>query len=329
MEDKSVGQIIGEMLVGVVLILPYLLNKRYGWIDITWVMVIFRILFSIGVPLAGIKAMSVVYRLLSLIMKRAMYIHEFLYYLFYVIFIGAGIYVWHQYSEYMAQGYFGLEIIAYIISSVWFLTDINTTKCSRNLQLIDQELSKAFRTHENYVRKYKDIMKDISQRKKHVLIQLEPLYPHKLFRDQLKELRKDIDISRADNYQHYIPGAPDECRGLHGLWYGSIIVNSYFNKVNKYVEDMEEDRTWMEQEVKLYDGEIEKLEHHLELIKMSDSIAQIEQIPIFGIDDEIIQKGQQIYETEIAITKTSSGKIKEIWKLNKKINKLRRKHYER
>lgn len=329
MEDKRVGQIIREMLLGVVLTLPFFLNKRYGWIDTTWVMVIFRILFSIGVPMAVIKAMSVVYRLLSFVMESAMFLHEFLYYLFYAIFLSAGVYAWRQYSEYMAWGYFWLEIAAYLISAVWFLMDVNTTKCSRRLQFIYQKLVAAFQIHDNYVLKYKDIMKDISQRKEQVLVQLEPLYPRKLFRDPLKELRKDIDISRADNYQQYIPIMPDECRGLHGLRYGSRIVYSYFNKVNKYVEDMKEDRAWMEQEIKLYDGEIEKLEHHLELIKMSDSIAQIEQIPMFEIDAETIQNGKQIYETEVEITKNSIGKVKEIWKLNKNINKLRRKHYER
>ena len=117
------------------------------------------------------------------------------------LFVAGGVYEWYQYQEYMRKGYFWVEVISYIVCAIWFLIDVNTTKCIREIRGIEEWLIQALREHEDYVEKYKDKMKRINKRKDRLLKVLEEFYPKKFFSDPLKNLRKEIDISRANNYQ--------------------------------------------------------------------------------------------------------------------------------
>ena len=330
MEEKKVSSIICEMLVGMVMTLPLVINAKYKYLDIAWILVIFRLLFSIGIPLTVVKLMSIIYRMFSFIFKRALYLHPFLYYLVFGVFVVGGIYEWDQYQQYMQMGYFWLEVLAYIISSVWFLIDVNSTKCIRRIKSIYKRLIQDLQIHEDYVEKYKTMMDIISQRKNRVLKELEQFYPKKFLSDPLKNLRKEVDISRADNYQRYIPHVnKEDYTGVSGLIKGSTIISLYDVNVNEFVKNMQDDRNWMEQEMKVYAGEIDKLEKQLKLIKVSGSIAEIEESEILAVDDENRKKNQLIYKKELEMTKESSKNVKDFWKMNKEINKLRRNHYAR
>ena len=47
MEDKSVLQIIGEILIGVLLMVPFIFNETNDYTHIIWIDVFFRFIFSL------------------------------------------------------------------------------------------------------------------------------------------------------------------------------------------------------------------------------------------------------------------------------------------
>lgn len=245
------------------------------------------------------------------------------------MFVAGGVYEWYQYQEYMRKGYFWVEVISYIVCAIWFLIDVNTTKCIREIRGIEEWLIQALREHEDYVEKYKDKMKRINKRKDRVLKVLEEFYPKKFFSDPLKNLRKEIDISRANNYQRYIPHVLGDYSGIKGLKYGASTTRLYYWNVKRFIQNMEDDRKWMKQEMEVYGGKIKNIEEQLEIIRQTgDNVAAVSS-QILMINPTIVEKFQNEYEKEINIAKTNSENVKDFWKMHKKINKLRRNHYER
>ena len=92
---------------------------------------------------------------------------------------------------------------------------------------------------------------------------------------------------------------------------------------------MEDDRKWMKQEMEVYGGKIKNIEEQLEIIRQTgDNVAAVSS-QILMINPTIVEKFQNEYEKEINIAKTNSENVKDFWKMHKKINKLRRNHYER
>ena len=329
MEEKKTSRIICEMLIGIIMTLPFFINEKNRYLHAAWITVLFKALFSVGIPLAVIKLMSIVYRFISIIFKRILYVHTFLYYLFFCMFVAGGVYEWYQYQEYMRKGYFWVEVISYIVCAIWFLIDVNTTKCIREIRGIEEWLIQALREHEDYVEKYKDKMKRINKRKDRELKVLEEFYPKKFFSDPLKNLRKEIDISRANNYQRYIPHVLGDYSGIKGLKYGASTTRLYYWNVKRFIQNMEDDRKWMKQEMEVYGGKIKNIEEQLEIIRQTgDNVAAVSS-QILMINPTIVEKFQNEYEKEINIAKTNSENVKDFWKMHKKINKLRRNHYER
>lgn len=91
MEEKRMSSILGEFLLGTILMLPFIIDQKIQYIDIKSLMVIVKALFSVGLPLTMLKMMSVLYKIFSHILKNKMTEKEILYKVFYVLFIIIGI----------------------------------------------------------------------------------------------------------------------------------------------------------------------------------------------------------------------------------------------
>ena len=76
MEEKKTSRIICEMLIGIIMTLPFFINEKNRYLDAAWITVLFKALFSVGIPLAVIKLMSIVYRFISIIFIKAMKLDE-------------------------------------------------------------------------------------------------------------------------------------------------------------------------------------------------------------------------------------------------------------
>ena len=59
MEEKKTSHIICEMLIGIIMTLPFFINEKNRYLDAAWITVLFKALFSVGIPLAVIKLMSI------------------------------------------------------------------------------------------------------------------------------------------------------------------------------------------------------------------------------------------------------------------------------
>ena len=57
MEEKKTSRIICEMLIGIIMTLPFFINEKNRYLDAAWITVLFKALFSVGIPLAVIKLM--------------------------------------------------------------------------------------------------------------------------------------------------------------------------------------------------------------------------------------------------------------------------------
>ncbi len=80
----------------------------------------------------------------------------------------------------------------------------------------------------------------------------------------------------------------------------------------------------MDNEKETYDGYVSGMEKIVTTIKNSGQ--NIETLSGLGFDTNQFQK---ILEGDIAVAESNRKNIKQFWKMNKKINKMRRKNYGR
>ncbi len=327
MEDKSVLQIIGEILIGVLLMVPFIFNETNDYTHIMWIDVIFRLLYSLGIPIIIVKTMSLCYRFISVIGKNLLVKQDNLYFLLWIIFVVLGFSLWYKYLFYFKKGYIWAEIIGYFVSAFWFLLDVNTTRCCRALNLIVVKLGTELKKHKDFVEKYKQCVDFISKEKRQVVRDMDKYYDRTKFHDPRKNLDKDMDIQYADQYQNYIPLYDKEYKGFAGLLDGMTAVRLYAVRVNKYIVKLEEDREWMEKEITVYDGQISKMQQQLKVVEeCSSNYHSIKNMKTVGVDKD---KFEENLIREMISTKESTKNVNDVWKMNKRINKMRRKHYGR
>ncbi len=288
-----------------------------------WI-VISRILYSFGIMLVMTKLLSIVYRMISFIFKGVMVHFQKSYWVLYFLFIFLGVTVWNQYPDYFAKGYFVAEIIAYVLFAFWFLLDMHTTKCLTYIKYLDMILNYTVSEHKKYVDTYKNDMNNISVRKDTLVKDLEQYFPPKFLRDPLKDLRRDPDLTHIDKYLQKLPFFKGGYKGIDGLLSGQYNVNHFLVSVANYIEKLESDEVWMDDEKEIYDSYITEMEKMVSTIRKSGQ--KIETLSELGFDTN---RFQEILEGDIAAARNNRKNIKQFWKINKKINKMRRKNYGR
>lgn len=84
----------------------------------------------------------------------------------------------------------------------------------------------------------------------------------------------------------------------------------------------------MEKEITVYDGQISKMQQQLEIVESQsrnyDNIAKA-----VDDNDDIKDEYRERLIQEMRMTRKSSKNVNDVWKMNKRINKMRRKHYGR
>ncbi len=288
-----------------------------------WI-VISKILYSFGITLIMTKLMSIAYRIISYIFKGVMVHHQKSYWVLYFLFIFGGVYVWNLYPDYFAKGYFVAEIIAYVLFALWFLLDMHTTKCLTYIKLLDVILNHTVSEHEKYVDAYKNDMYNISARKGTLVNELEQYFPPKFLRDPLKDLRRTPDMTGIDNYLQKLPFFKGDYKGIDGLLNGRDYVDNFEVSVLNYIDKLESDEVWMDNEKELYDSYIIEMEKIVSTIKKSGQ--KIETLSQLGFDTS---RYQEILKGDIADAGNNRKNIRQFWKINKKINKMRRRNYGR
>ncbi len=320
MKDKNLIQIFFEFLVVILLMIPLI---RVNSDKTLWI-VINRILYSFGIMLAMTKLMSVVYRMISHIFKRVMLFHQKFYWMLYFIFICLGVVIWNLYSSYFEKGYFVAEIIAYILFAFWFMLDIHATKCFTYIEFLDMILRQEVEKHEKYIDTYKNDISSLSVRKNMLVKELEPYFPKKFLRDPLKDLKRELDLTCVDKYLQKLPHFRGAYKGIEGFLSGQENINKYENVIEHYLGNLADDEQWMENEKEIYDKYISQMEKIVITVKKSKQ--KIETLSELGFDTTQFQR---ILENDIVDAEDNRKNIKNFWKMNKKINKIRRKNYGR
>lgn len=320
MKDKGLTQIILEFFIGVLLVIPLIAIKS----DKTLWIVIGRLLYSFGIMLAMTKLMSIVYRMVSKLLMGLMLPYQNSYWILYAIFLCLGAGIWNLYPSYFSKGYFWAEIVAYALFAFWFLLDVHTTKCFTNIIFLEAVLDLEISEHKKYVDTYKNDMSRISARKDTLVEELEQYFPKKFLKDPLKELKRDPDLTRIDKYLQRVPFFQGAYKGIDGFLYGQENVNKFINAVEYYLGNLADDEQWMDNEIQVYGDYILEMEKIASLIKKSGK--KVETLSELGFDTK---QFQEILKGDIADAKNNRKNIKQFWKMNKKINKMRRRNYGR
>lgn len=328
MEDKNVLQIIGEILLGVLFTIPFMVSETNSYAHITWIEVTFRLLYSFGIPIIIVKLLSLCYRGISILCRNLLAEKDSRYFLMWSLFSVMGFVLWYRYLYYFEKGYIWAEIIGYVVASFWFLLDVNTTRCSRALDLIVVKLGTELKRHKDFVEKYKQCVDFISKEKRQVVRDMDKYYDKTRFHDPRKNFDKDMDIQYADQYQNHIPLYDKEYRGFAGLLDGMTAIRQYAVRVNKYIAKLEEDREWMEKEITVYDGQISKMQQQLKIVE-SQSSNYYNIAKAVDDNDDIKDEYRERLIREMRMTRKSTKNVNDVWKMNKRINKMRRKHYGR
>lgn len=320
MKDKSLIKIFIEFLAGMLLMLPLIFFNS----DKTLWIVISRMLYSFGIMLALTRLMNIAFRMISCIFRRVMLFHQKSYWVLFFGFICSGVVVWNVFSSHFAKGYFAAEIVAYVLFVFWFLLDMHTTKCFTYISFLDAILMLEVIKHRKYVDAYKNDMDSISARKKTLVKELEPYFAKKFLRDPLKDLRREPNLTHIDRYLQKIPSFQGAYKGIDGLLSGQESINRFENAAENYLGNIADDEQWMDNEKETYDGYVSGMEKIVTTIKNSGQ--NIETLSGLGFDTNQFQK---ILEGDIAVAESNRKNIKQFWKMNKKINKMRRKNYGR
>lgn len=340
MEEKRMSSILGEFLLGTILMLPFIIDQKIQYIDIKWLMVIVKALFSVGLPLTMLKMMSVLYKIFSHILKNKMTEKEILYKVFYVLFIIIGIVIWRKNLTVFKNGYGWVEIIAYIIFAVWFMMDVNTIECSRVIKQQRENLKNVLDVHKQCVMEYKENMHEILKRQESMLEELSIYSSKSFWNDPLKVFKKEINFSYIDNYEKSIPqykGLWDS--GLSGLVAGRTEVMTYRWKVEDFLRTLYTDENRMRDEVQEYDQIIKNIEIRIksttytedEIIDTVNNINDtLKKIGHKGVKIERTKANrQQDVKDTIKQIEDNKGSIKNFWKMNKRYTRERRKNYGR
>lgn len=330
MEEKNVWKIIGELLIGIVLMVPLLFfeNKVENY---TWLLIVMRVLFSVGFSLAIVKSMSFIYRTIFMFFANSLIAHDVLYIGIYVFLIILGASLYFFIPEMPEKGYMWLEIVAYILGIIWFITDINTTKCAAIINIWERKLDDALRSHGKFIKGFKEERSAIEERKELAIEKLEPYVKKTFCGDPLGELKKTIDITYVDNYLNAIPNFTGNIKGIAGFLRRNVDVYWYAGCINKYMERLKEDEQYMAQEQKIYDELVEKFEKEIRNAKASEQYVKIVAELCKNGEYKNIDKWQNIRQNDIdyvsQTVKNSKNSIKKFKKMNKNANSIFRRTF--
>lgn len=330
MEEKNVWKIIGELLIGIVLMVPLLFfeNKVENY---TWLLIVMRVLFSVGFSLAIVKSMSFIYRIIFMFFANSLIVYDVLYIGIYVFLIILGASLYFFLPEMREKGYMWLEIVAYILGIIWFITDINTTKCAAIINIWERKLDDALRSHGKFIKEFKEERSAIEERKELVIKELEPYVKKTFWGDPLGELKKTIDITYVDNYLKAIPNFTGNIKGIAGFLRRKFDVYWYAGCINRYMDRLTEDEQYMAQEQKIYDELVEKFEKEIRNAKVSEQYVKIVAELCKNGEYKNIDKWQNIRQNDIdyvsQTVKNSKNSIKKFRKMNKNANSIFRRTF--
>lgn len=178
--------------------------------------------------------------------------------------------------------------------------------------------------HSKYVAAYKNDMGSISARKGALVKEIERYFPKKFLQDPLKDLRREPNFIRVDKYLQRLPSFQGEYKGIEGFLSGQENVNRFEKAVERYLGNIADDEQWMDKEREVYDSYISEMEKIATTIRQSGQ--KIETLSELGFDANQFQK---VLEGDIAVAESTRKNIKQFWKMNRKINKMRRRNYGR
>lgn len=330
MREKSVWKISGELLAGIILMVPMFLFEKKAINGTGW-FVVLRVFFSVGFSLAIAKGISFIYRIIFAFFAGTLIAHRPLYIGIYVFLIALGASSYFFLPGMTEKGYMWLEIVAYILGVIWFITDINTTKCASIINIWENKLGDVLCSHKNYVQEFKQERDAIEKRKKIVIGELGQYVKESFWNNPLKELKKTIDISYVDNYLMAIPQFSANIKGIDGLLFGNIEVYQYVYGINKYIDRLVEDEQYMAQEQKVYDELVEKFEKEIETAQKSEQYVKIVTELCESGEYANVDRWQNIRQNDIdyvsQTVKNSKEAIKKFRKVNKNANSIFRRMF--
>lgn len=112
----------------------------------------FKGIFSVGFSLAIAKGISFIYRIIFAFFAETLIAHRPLYIGIYVFLIALGASSYFFLPGMTEKGYMWLEIVAYILGVIWFITDINTTKCASIINIWENKLGDVLCSHKTMYR---------------------------------------------------------------------------------------------------------------------------------------------------------------------------------
>lgn len=306
MKEKNIFDILKECITGLICMLPFMINQKIEYVHIKWLMVVVAVLFSLGLPLAVIKMMSILYQILSKKLEKKMEDDEILYKTFYALFIVLGIVICYATSVLIQNSYIWVEVIAYIIFSIWFMTDANTIECSRIIKRQTKKLQDALDVHKHCVTEYKRNLDELMNKHENMYRINDSL--KSFWNDPLKVLKKEIiDI---DNYEKNIPKYKNtQYVGLSKLIFGRMDVIVFRWKVQHFLYGLDTEQKWMKDEVQKYEEIIKDIEKRIEVTASGEYRNK--------------NIGDKMGENEI------NRKIKDFMKINKQHAKEKNKFYRK
>lgn len=311
-EDISKKTFI-EIIVGVVLSLPFLILIKVG-ISGEVLNIFAKIMYTIGVILVTTKMMSF---FACFIVKKTSINFFWLLYIFFVVFANFfSILIF----DLLSNGYIWLEIIFCIVCSIWLLMDINIVYCEKKINTLNDELEQNIHIHSSEIEIVKNKKNMLIGKKDYLIEQLETYIKRNAFKDPLKNMRYDITFPYIDNYKEKKPCYTGSYTGLGGIIWGRKHIEYFQRCINKYCDYLLQERQSYDEEMKLYEKNIDNLETQIDLIIKSNKDVNI--LNDLGFDSSGYE---MIYENEISNIQKNESEFREINKVHKKINKARRK----
>lgn len=317
LQDNTVNKIIKEIILGIILLITFFLIKKIG-ISGKELNVIAKVMYSVGSVVLLTKMPSFV----------ACYILENtrrnIFWKLYIFIEGIVVFLYILLLDLFHNGYLWLEIVTFILCSIWVLMDMNTVSCMKKVNEINNEIECNVKQHFENVEDFKITMNELLEKKYKLLKELEPYVKETLFRDPLKNVRRDIYFPDIDRYLETIPrykGKKEDLKGLGGLTYGRCEVARLQYSSENYKKNLLQEWQSLNTELNLYQKNVDALETKISLVKQSGK--EIDTLEDFGFNSS---KFKMIQQNEILNVKGCDKDFKRINDLHKKINKIRRKH---
>lgn len=315
LQDNTFNKIIKEIVLGAILLISFLLMNKIG-VSGKELNTFAKIIYSIGAIVVLTKMMSLIaYFILDSNSSN-------MFWRFYIFIEAIVIFLYILFYYLFHNGYLWLEIVALILCSIWVLMDMNTVSCVKKVNEIYNEIERNIINYSKEVENFKITMNELLEKKDMLLDELEPYIKKTLFSDPLKNIRRDIDFPYIDRYLESVPsyeGDNKDLKGLGGLTYGRSTVNYFQYIAETYKNNLLQERQSLNNELSLYQKNIDTLEKKIKLVVQSGINISI--MDDLGFDSSAFK---MIHKNDIFDTKGCDRDFKKINRLHKKTNKIRR-----